>query len=788
MKILFSLLLILIVTTVNAQELITYPLFPPNTQELNDLDFLKEELKDKQIVMLGEQTHMYDDIFEMKTRVVEYLHKQMGFKTLAMEAPVYDIWKMNQQGFSADGFNNAIFSVWSKSDQFQRLVNYIETNNIKIIGYDSQILNEQLFIEEFFDYLEKQKITLRLDADDFGIVLDGLLSNYQYEEQDIEFPVFEKELNRIIIALSKLPDTEANYHWLQSTKGLLSSAQDAYHTKNAIVTSDLTNKNLNYRDKQMAENLIQYIKRFPQEKVMVWADNIHTMYSNPNSGNVQAREFISMGRHIKEQFKDKVFSIATIHANDSLFDQTTKTLHATPIKKGSFEDQLQKQNKPYLYISSNQEAMHTPMETRLLHFVDYSSERLDLFHDGYIFLNNAPQAERNKKETDKKQLPTIPDRIMQVEGSFKGQLIDDTSKLPIAYATIILADQDIYRITDSNGYYELPFAPKTKTNSSLHVQALGYDDYTVSLHKLPSLILLKANYDVLDELIITKRLTPREVLRNAIKKKGDNHPIVPINFTRYSHNQIFKNDTKILDFQMLSKNYLQSYVELYRTTFEVQQVKWNTNKLKNIKNTDNLFNMRENPIQYSNVLHKRKYKKFKLSFIESKDPEDSNLYVIAFETERLGWNYTNKVDPSRYSGRIYINQDNYAIVKVVETWESTLDAKYLESMYKYDNSIKNIALTTAKDESTSIYKDILNDGRYYATNFSFRSHRENTYQNGEKNNFTDYVDSHLFDIKTINVERIDHEYQKRNKTLLDRVSYNQEFWNNFFKENSQYLK
>lgn len=124
MRFLFTLLMALVITMTKAQELIIQPLLPPDTKELTDLSFLKEELKDKQIVMLGEQTHMYDNIFEMKARVVEYLHQEMGFTTFAMESPVYDIWKMNQQGFNPDAFNQAIFSTWSNSQEFQRLVKY----------------------------------------------------------------------------------------------------------------------------------------------------------------------------------------------------------------------------------------------------------------------------------------------------------------------------------------------------------------------------------------------------------------------------------------------------------------------------------------------------------------------------------------------------------------------------------------------------------------------------------------------------------------------------------------
>lgn len=109
-------------TLANAQELQTKPLSPPDSKDLSDLSFLKGELQNKQMVMLGELTHAYTTIFEAKIRVFQYLHQELGFNTFAIESPMYDIYKMNQQGFDADVFNNAIWGVWSQDDAFQELV------------------------------------------------------------------------------------------------------------------------------------------------------------------------------------------------------------------------------------------------------------------------------------------------------------------------------------------------------------------------------------------------------------------------------------------------------------------------------------------------------------------------------------------------------------------------------------------------------------------------------------------------------------------------------------------
>jgi hypothetical protein len=198
MKKLFFICFLLFVNFIQSQELKTIELLQPESKELNDLSFLKDELKEKQIVMLGEQTHMYGNIFEMKARVVEYLHKELGFTTIAMESSMYDIWKMNKSGFKSKDFNNAIWGVWSNTLEFQRVVNYIDKNNLKVIGFDSQVNNTSQFVEDFYNYCENQNITFKLDADDFGIIIEGILENVTVEEDDIKYKTYEKELKRII--------------------------------------------------------------------------------------------------------------------------------------------------------------------------------------------------------------------------------------------------------------------------------------------------------------------------------------------------------------------------------------------------------------------------------------------------------------------------------------------------------------------------------------------------------------------------------------------------------------
>ncbi|WP_024482377.1 erythromycin esterase family protein [Cellulophaga baltica] len=790
MKNIFTLIFCLFLTIGSSQELKTLELLPPESTELKDLSFLKDELKEKQLIMLGEQTHMYGNIFEMKARIVEYLHQELGFTTIAMESSMYDIWKMNKSEFNPDEFNNAIYGVWSSTIEFQRLVNYIDKNNLKVIGFDSQVINSSQFIEDFYDYCESQHITFKLDEDDLGIVIEGILENLTVEEDDITYENYEKELTRILAQIKKLKDNETNYYWKQFTKNLLASSQDAYYNKEEIMATDLGDKNHNIRDKQMADNLLSYIKRNPNEKIICWADNIHIINDNSSITKPIAKDFISMGSYIHTALKDKSYSLATIHANDSLFESRIKKWALTPIKSNSFENELSGLGKPYLFITSDQEKMHSLQETRLLNFIDFTTARLDQLHDGYIFFQNATLPKR-QATADSLIVSDIQadltKSIAQIEVDanviLKGHVLDKESNEPIPFATLILKKEEIYRVADENGFYELPVKKTMLQNSSVVISSMGYDSNTITLKELKDKSYLKPKFEELSEVVITGYLLPKTVLKKAVLNKKLNHPTAPFNFHRYGNVLVNKNDTTKLDLELITKDYDAGYLSPFVISQRVEQIKWNKNSTpKKYKLSSQFFSYRQNAIRYANILDKRKYKKFELRFVKSNDSNDDGVYIIAFETTRNKWNYTNRGYPTKYSGRVYIDKENFAIIKVIENWETSLNKVEIEKYYKGYENYKNIVQMTIKEENICDYTAILDTGKLYATRYFNRSYEEYTYNHGKTKNNVYERDSYLYDFELKNVEEIEY-YENNNKkeNSLNRVNYDKAFWDLFYK-------
>ncbi len=784
MRNIFTLLLMLFLFMANAQEIETIELLPPDSNEHKDLNFLKDELYGKDVVMLGEYTHIYGNIFEMKARIIEYLHEELGFNTLAIESPMYDIWKMNKNGFHPDDFNTAIWGVWGQNEEFQRLVNYIEKNDLKVVGFDSQVKNTSAFIEDFFDFCEDNNIVLKIDENDLGIIIEGVLDDFSYESYDIKFDRFEKEFEAIIDQMEGLKDTEANFHWKQFTKNLLAASLEANMEAEPILGAEMISQDQNIRDKEMADNLLSYISRSKNEKIVVWADNIHVMNNNSSIKKPIARDFISMGNHIKEELGEKVYSLATIHGNDSFYEKGK--WEPTPVSRESFEAQLIKEDKPYLFVKADQPSLNKPYSTRLLSFEDFYEIRLDQVHDGYVFFQKAtlPRMKQDliagNKLNSKKDETEISKDIQKGQITMKGQLLDSETNEPIAFANIILKEEEIYRVADKNGFFDLTVNNRMFNNSTATISSLGYETVYVNLKELKDKTYLQASFESLAEVVITANLTPISVLKKAVKKKYENHSEEPFNYYRYSNSIINQNDVTTLNLDVITKNYDNGFSSEYVTTNRVEQIRWNKNLLGNkIKYTGSLFGGREDAIRYSNILHKRKYKKFDLEFVSSGLVEDNGLYIIAFKTDRNRWNYTNRGYPTEYSGKVYIDKNSFAIVKVEENWKAQLNIDDIKKYYKGTREYKNEINLIIKEENICYYNKVKN-GKYFPSRYFNRRYQESEMKNEKMVNSVFEADSYLYDYEFDDVEYIEYEYYGREKqTVLDRVEYNPEFWSNF---------
>jgi erythromycin esterase len=123
----------------------------PNDEDFSDLEPLKKVFGKARVVMLGEQTHGDGATFLAKTRLVKFLHQQMGFDVLAFESGLYDChlaWQRIVARDKPDGaIRKALFRVWANSAQAQPLMDYVvqtaySEEPLQLVGFDMQFSND----------------------------------------------------------------------------------------------------------------------------------------------------------------------------------------------------------------------------------------------------------------------------------------------------------------------------------------------------------------------------------------------------------------------------------------------------------------------------------------------------------------------------------------------------------------------------------------------------------------------------------------------------------------------
>lgn len=592
-----------------SQSLESSILVLPDKPSEKDFAFLKSEMGNAQIVMLGESTHFDGNVFEMKSKIIKYLFEELGFKTIAFESGIYDVWKAQMNikngGSVPESLKKSLYPIWSKKEEFKSFITFLEQNKneVKIFGFDNQISGEYGVNELANDlsiFCKKNKYKFKLDKNNLELLLESMVISGVFDEGDITYKEYNSSLLSVYNQIETNSDDIEKFYWKQIIQSLIFLGNDLYNYKEEY-SSFYTTSADNNRDKIMAENLIAYLKKNPKEKIICWGANQHFVKDMSSVKEPVLKDFIPMGSYIKKEFGDNFYSLAMITASDSIFIQNR--WNKTAIKSNSFEYDLKSIDKAHLFVSSKQNYMQKVQMNRFFSPITFVEAKLDLLFDGYLFFKNVS--------------PSTP-------------IADDYS------------------------------AGNKNFNSTEQIKKIHNEVLDIEMQKI----------DVeLKEVIIYSKAQAYQVVRKAINNISINYPTDNFNSEMYTNITTTINDSISLDFEFVADQYDYPYDNNIRSSKSLKEINWKKNiyEPKNLREFHSLIY--NNPIKYAPFLDLRKSKKYSWNIEDIVMIDNKSVYVISFSASRNHSSYTKRMFTSNYNGLLLINKDDYAIVKVVENWD-----------------------------------------------------------------------------------------------------------------------
>jgi erythromycin esterase len=286
----------------------------------DDLYFLQEFIGNRTLIQLGESSHGVKEYNQIKVSIIKYLHEKMGFNVIAFESGLYECYSTNISTSEKNPRNliEAIFSVWRTQEVlelFDYIVNTQETDEPLILaGFDFQMSGD------WNERTNMLKEIVSLLDQDFANELFKTDSLFAVKKKPNDITAMRKYV------MENQDDLKSTYSHL---KELLDEGMPAltniylsnpliplFAHQIAVSMLDYINfwldeeNEMSIRDRAMANN-VDFLKTivYPDEKIIIWAHNLHIRNNNQQLDLSTYEKIKSMGSWLHDKYPDELYTI-----------------------------------------------------------------------------------------------------------------------------------------------------------------------------------------------------------------------------------------------------------------------------------------------------------------------------------------------------------------------------------------------------------------------------------------------------------------------------------------------
>ncbi|GKX28317.1 putative hydrolase YbfO [Vallitalea longa] len=329
-----------------------------DSDDYSDLEFLKPLLKDKRVVAIGENFQGVGDYIELKTRLVKYLHEELGFNAIGLESGLGEcIMSLNNNNLSAKQMMEYSIMPTSYSEEALDLFTYIKEQKdtedpLDLFGFDMEFTSIY-----FAEYLKQwiEKVDKEVAEDYYELEINflrdysELLNKYGYESTGY-LEKYQKVIDRYsadyddVIKFIKDNREELEAIYRQNDL-LVDSALRTLGNRMNIVRMSMvgTVKRYELRNEIMADNVKWYMDANPDKKIIIWGHNDNITKNTSKMLTLENDEwsnsFVSMGEILSQKFPRQVYVMGLyMQGGKALHPITNEIIDIPPVPTGSLEE------------------------------------------------------------------------------------------------------------------------------------------------------------------------------------------------------------------------------------------------------------------------------------------------------------------------------------------------------------------------------------------------------------------------------------------------------------------
>lgn len=336
--------------------------FKLESDDFADLEFLKPLLKGKRLVQLGENTHGAREYSVAKARIVQYLHKELGYEVLAFESDIYQCYTANLTAETYPAFSmterstmiGSIIGVWHTKEVLP-VFEYIRQSHstdapLQLAGFDVQPIGNNKtgrpkFLSEQIAKVDAEyaKQVLALDQKFLEVYAGNNREQRAFFRTD-EGQAMAKQYDRLATFLKDNAEQitggaeDSNSHAVLIARQTAASMATYIRQQSSPTTRDY----FKIRDKGMADNLVALVEEmYPDKKVIVWGHNFHIRHDNlsipPVKGTFPDFACETMGQYLHDQFGDQLYTVGFYAYEGSAANNRGQSYQVKPANAGSIE-------------------------------------------------------------------------------------------------------------------------------------------------------------------------------------------------------------------------------------------------------------------------------------------------------------------------------------------------------------------------------------------------------------------------------------------------------------------